>query len=68
MGLARVGAEDQRIAAGTLRQMSAVDLGGPLHSLIITGGSLHPLETEMLSLFPVPEASPASLGTDGPRA
>ncbi|KAM5293498.1 diphthine methyl ester synthase [Glossophaga mutica] len=68
VGLARVGAEDQQIAAGTLRQMCAVDLGGPLHSLIITGGSLHPLETEMLSLFPVPEASPvSSQGTDGPR-
>uniref|UniRef100_A0A452FQX4 diphthine methyl ester synthase n=1 Tax=Capra hircus TaxID=9925 RepID=A0A452FQX4_CAPHI len=49
VGLARVGAEDQKIAAGTLQQMSTVDLGGPLHSLIITGGSLHPLEMEMLS-------------------
>ncbi|XP_028358715.1 diphthine methyl ester synthase isoform X1 [Phyllostomus discolor] len=68
VGLARVGAEDQRIAAGTLRQMCTVDLGGPLHSLIVTGGSLHPLETEMLSLFAVPEASPASRGTgDEPR-
>ncbi|XP_037008919.2 diphthine methyl ester synthase isoform X2 [Artibeus jamaicensis] len=67
VGLARVGAEDQRIAAGTLLQMCTVDLGGPLHSLVITGGSLHPLEAEMLSLFPVPEASPASRGTDGPR-
>ncbi|XP_024426210.1 diphthine methyl ester synthase isoform X1 [Desmodus rotundus] len=67
VGLARVGAEDQRIAAGTLQQMCTVDLGGPLHSLIITGGSLHPLETEMLSLFPVPEAGPASPGTNGPR-
>ncbi|ELR48678.1 Diphthine synthase [Bos mutus] len=57
VGLARVGAEDQKIAAGTLQQMSTVDLGGPLHSLIITGGSLHPLEMEMLSLFTIPENS-----------
>ncbi|XP_036907207.1 diphthine methyl ester synthase isoform X1 [Sturnira hondurensis] len=67
VGLARVGAEDQRIAAGTLQQMCTVDLGGPLHSLVVTGGSLHPLETEMLSLFPVPEANPAARGSDGPR-
>ncbi|EHB02168.1 Diphthine synthase [Heterocephalus glaber] len=55
VGLARVGAEDQKIAAGTLQQMCTVDLGGPLHSLIITGGSMHPLEMEMLSLFSIPE-------------
>ncbi|XP_004699616.1 diphthine methyl ester synthase [Echinops telfairi] len=55
VGLARVGAEDQKIAAGTLQQMRTVDLGGPLHCLIITGGSMHPLETEMLNLFSIPE-------------
>ncbi|XP_007169576.1 diphthine methyl ester synthase isoform X1 [Balaenoptera acutorostrata] len=65
VGLARVGAEDQKIAAGTLQQMCTVDLGGPLHSLIITGGSLHPLEMEMLSLFSVPENSSESQSTDG---
>ncbi|KAM7054246.1 diphthine methyl ester synthase isoform 1-T2 [Molossus nigricans] len=65
VGLARVGAEDQKVAAGTLQQMCSVDLGGPLHSLIITGGSLHPLETEMLSLFPVPERQSASQSAEG---
>ncbi|XP_010637389.1 diphthine methyl ester synthase isoform X2 [Fukomys damarensis] len=55
VGLARVGTEDQKIAAGTLQQMCTVDLGGPLHSLIITGGSMHPLEKEMLSLFSISE-------------
>ncbi|XP_023600667.1 diphthine methyl ester synthase isoform X4 [Myotis lucifugus] len=67
VGLARVGAEDQQIAAGTLQQMCSVALGGPLHSLVITGGSLHPLEMEMLSLFPVPEASSGPQSTEGPR-
>lgn len=67
MGLARVGAEDQKVAAGTLQQMCSVDLGGPLHSLIITGGSLHPLETEMLSLFPVPEGRSGSQSAEGLR-
>ncbi|XP_043858780.1 diphthine methyl ester synthase [Dromiciops gliroides] len=54
VGLARVGSEEQKIAAGTLKQMCTVDLGGPLHTLIITG-NLHPLEAEMLKLFPMPE-------------
>ncbi|XP_011367543.1 diphthine methyl ester synthase [Pteropus vampyrus] len=65
VGLARVGAEDQKIAAGTLQQMCTVDLGGPLHSLVITGGSVHPLEMEMLSLFSIPEASSESRSIDG---
>ncbi|XP_051021426.1 diphthine methyl ester synthase isoform X1 [Acomys russatus] len=56
VGLARVGAEDQKIAAGTLQQMCTVDLGKPLHSLVITGNNLHPLEMEMLSLFSIPES------------
>ncbi|KAF3819581.1 hypothetical protein GH733_015090 [Mirounga leonina] len=60
VGLARVGAEDQKVAAGTLQQMCAVDLGGPLHSLIITGDNMHPLEMEMLSLFSIPENSSES--------
>ncbi|KAB1274965.1 Diphthine methyl ester synthase [Camelus dromedarius] len=67
VGLARVGAEDQKIAAGTLQQMCTVDLGGPLHSLIITGGSLHPLEIEMLNLFSIPENSSESQSVDGLR-
>ncbi|XP_036377496.1 diphthine methyl ester synthase isoform X1 [Megalops cyprinoides] len=52
VGLARVGAGDQAIRAGTLRQLAACDLGGPLHSLIVTG-HLHPLELDMLRLFAV---------------
>lgn len=52
VGLARVGAQDQKIASGTLHQMSTVELGGPLHSMIVTG-TMHPLELEMLKLFSV---------------
>ncbi|KAI1891924.1 hypothetical protein AGOR_G00148720 [Albula goreensis] len=52
VGLARVGAEDQAIRAGTLRQLASCDLGGPLHSLIVTG-HLHPLELDMLRLFAI---------------
>ncbi|XP_066480121.1 diphthine methyl ester synthase isoform X2 [Tiliqua scincoides] len=52
VGLARVGALDQAIATGTLQEMPTVELGGPLHSLIIAG-SLHPLEMDMLKLFTI---------------
>ncbi|XP_050101424.1 diphthine methyl ester synthase [Anopheles aquasalis] len=51
VGLARVGHETQKIVACTLREMKDVDLGGPLHSLIIANGRLHPLETEFLQQF-----------------
>ncbi|XP_070602555.1 diphthine methyl ester synthase [Erythrolamprus reginae] len=52
VGLARVGALDQKIASGTLQDMTTVALGDPLHSMIITG-ILHPLEIDMLKLFAV---------------
>ncbi|ETN67464.1 hypothetical protein AND_000709 [Anopheles darlingi] len=53
VGLARVGHETQKIVACTLREMKDVDLGAPLHSLIIANGRLHPLETEFLQQFEV---------------
>ncbi|XP_046434677.1 diphthine methyl ester synthase [Neodiprion fabricii] len=48
VGLARVGADDQRIVACTLREMTETDLGPPLHCLVVTGPILHPLEAEYL--------------------
>ncbi|XP_066503907.1 diphthine methyl ester synthase [Hoplias malabaricus] len=53
VGLARVGADDQAIQAGSLQEMASCDLGGPLHSMIICG-HLHPLEVDMLRLFSGP--------------
>ena len=47
IGLARVGSNSQCIKSCTLAHMSHVDLGPPLHSLIIPG-DLHPLESQML--------------------
>lgn len=47
VGVARLGANDQTIRAATLRQLVLCDLGGPLHSLVVTG-HLHPLEVDML--------------------
>ncbi|XP_072276108.1 diphthine methyl ester synthase isoform X1 [Pyxicephalus adspersus] len=52
VGLARVGASDQHIASGTLQQLSTVDFGAPLHSLVISG-CMHPLELDMLRLVAV---------------
>lgn len=50
VGLARLGSEDQKIVAGSMRQLLAVDFGAPLHCLVIVG-TTHPLEEEMLSVF-----------------
>uniref|UniRef100_A0A182PLH5 diphthine methyl ester synthase n=1 Tax=Anopheles epiroticus TaxID=199890 RepID=A0A182PLH5_9DIPT len=51
VGLARVGHETQQILACSLSEMKSVDLGPPLHSLIIPNGQLHPLEVEFLQQF-----------------
>ncbi|XP_046545531.1 diphthine methyl ester synthase-like [Haliotis rubra] len=50
VGLARVGCDDQKICVATLKQLTSVDLGEPLHSLAIPG-HMHPLEIDMLNLF-----------------
>uniref|UniRef100_A0A3Q2DGK2 diphthine methyl ester synthase n=1 Tax=Cyprinodon variegatus TaxID=28743 RepID=A0A3Q2DGK2_CYPVA len=55
VGLARLGADDQTIRSGTLRQLASCDLGGPLHSLVVTA-RLHPLEVDMLRVNSEPDA------------
>lgn len=50
VGVSRVGADDQSILTGTLSSLTDIDLGPPLHSLVIVG-KVHPLETDMLKLF-----------------
>lgn len=62
VGLARVGAEDQGIVVATLQQLATVDMGGPLHSLVIPG-NMHPLETDMLQIFALDDTVKASLST-----
>ncbi|XP_035892047.1 diphthine methyl ester synthase [Anopheles stephensi] len=51
VGLARVGHESQKIVACTLREMQQMDLGPPLHSLIIPNSHMHELEKEFLQQF-----------------
>ncbi|KAK3089504.1 hypothetical protein FSP39_004138 [Pinctada imbricata] len=52
VGLARIGSDTEQILASTLQEMINVDLGGPLHSLIIPG-NMHPLEKDMLKMFAI---------------
>ncbi|XP_044264026.1 diphthine methyl ester synthase [Tribolium madens] len=53
VGLARVGSRTQKIIACSLQEMCSIDLGGPLHSLIIASPELHPLELEYLEQFSI---------------
>ena len=50
VGLARLGADSQRIVAGSLAELAEADLGPPLHSLVIAGDT-HPIEEEYLAQF-----------------
>ena len=52
VGLARIGTDSQQIVSATLLEMTTVDIGGPLHSLIIPG-HMHPLEKDMLKEFAI---------------
>lgn len=53
VGVARVGSETQEIISCPLADMASVDLGPPLHSLVIVG-NLHPLEEEYLAYLALP--------------
>ena len=53
VAVARLGSNDQRIVAGTLAQISAVDMGKPLHSLILLGNRVHDLEKDFIRKFAV---------------
>ncbi|KAJ4543151.1 diphthine synthase [Exophiala dermatitidis] len=55
IGCARVGADDQRFACGTLRELCDADLGPPLHSLVLLGKRAHELERDYIRLFAVNE-------------
>jgi len=62
VGLARVGADDEKIVAGTLEELQSVDFGNPLHSLILVGENIHELEVEYLRGFAVNEKALDGLG------
>ena len=49
MGVARVGADDQKLLTCSLKEMATTDMGKPLHSLVIPG-EMHPMEVEAIEL------------------
>ncbi|KAI4495463.1 hypothetical protein M0802_008677 [Mischocyttarus mexicanus] len=53
VGLSRIGSEDQNIIACSLQEMKEIDLGKPLHSLIIPADKLHPLEINYLRQYAI---------------
>jgi diphthine methyl ester synthase len=53
VALARVGADTQAVAAGTLDELAALDLGEPLHSVVLLGSLTYQLEWEFLRAFAV---------------
>ncbi|XP_015176597.1 PREDICTED: diphthine methyl ester synthase [Polistes dominula] len=53
VGLARIGSEDQNIISCSLQEMKEIDLGKPLHSLIIPAEKLHPLEMNFLRQYAI---------------
>ena len=55
VAVARIGHADQRIVAAPLRELATVDMGPPLHSLVVVG-TMHPLEEDALRMFPLSRA------------
>lgn len=53
VAVARVGANDQKIVAGTLKHLTEVDMGAPLHSLVLVGQRVHELERDFIRDFAV---------------
>ncbi|KAF8456682.1 diphthine synthase [Terfezia claveryi] len=53
VGVARLGTETQRIVSGTLAELAEVDMGEPLHSLVVVGKKCHELEKDYVRDFAV---------------
>jgi hypothetical protein len=63
VGFARLGSEDQKIVAGTMRQLQMIDFGTPLHCLVIVGKT-HPVEDEMLDFYRLKGESLEQIGNN----
>lgn len=57
VGAARVGAPDQKLTTGTLKELTEVDMGRPLHSLVLLGRRTHDLEKDYIRKFAVNKAT-----------
>ena len=56
VGVARLGSKDERLVAGTLEELKTIDLGPPLHSLVLLGRRTHDLERDFIRSFAVDQA------------
>ncbi|WCJ34696.1 Diphthine methyl ester synthase [Euphorbia peplus] len=52
VGFARIGSEDQKIVAGTMKELLEVDFGAPLQCLVIVG-NVDSIEEEMLEFYKI---------------
>ena len=52
IAVARIGSEDQKLVSSSLRRLQDIDMGPPLHSLIIAS-TLHPIEQDFISTYSV---------------
>lgn len=57
IGAARVGSKEQRLACGTLKELSEADLGPPLHSLVLLGKRAHDLERDFIREFAIDQTT-----------
>lgn len=57
VGAARVGSPDQQLVAGTLSELTEVDMGPPLHSLVLLGRKTHDLERDYIREFAVDKST-----------
>jgi diphthine methyl ester synthase len=51
VGAARVGSDEMSLVAGTVREVAGVDLGRPLHSVVLVGRRCHDVEREMMKSY-----------------
>ena len=60
VGIARLGQASQQIVVAPLKDLLVLDLGGPLHSLVIKGHT-HFLEDDMLTFYQKQTASTSAV-------
>ena len=53
VGAARVGSSEMSLVAGTVREIAGVDLGKPLHSVVLVGRKCHDVEREIMRNYAV---------------
>lgn len=56
VGAARVGSDKMKVVVGTLEELCEVDMGPPLHSLVLVGKKIHEVERDVLRLMAINES------------